>query len=326
MQMKSMARYIGLAINAAMIPFANAGELSIPPPVAPEVWWTPGAALPPPLPRFSWTGCHLGAHVGGGFAEEKFTGQATTAIPVAPLTVVIQPPIGPPTIFTQNQSISAFGINDNSTSFGESGMLAGAQAGCDLQVGPAWVVGIDAEASGGNISGNKTQTESAPYIGFPAPTTTSISSTGNLSLRTNFISTVTGRFGYSVERGRGLFYAKAGAAFANNSYTFAGQATVNSCNTFVVNASAGLGTCTAPNPSSTSILAFTGSEMRMGWTVGAGIEWAVLDNWSIKLEYDYLDFGTRNVMLGNSAPSSAGINVNQRINEVKLGVNYLFGW
>jgi outer membrane immunogenic protein len=137
---------------------------------------------------------------------------------------------------------------------------------------------------------------------------------------------VTGRLGYSWERGRGLFYAKAGAAFANNDYSFSGQVTATSCNTFVVNANTGLGSCTANNPVARSAFGLSTSDMRLGWTVGTGIEWAILDNWSVKLEYDYLDFGTRTVTFANTASGFSGPTVNQRINEIKLGVNYLFGW
>jgi opacity protein-like surface antigen len=30
---------------------------------------------------------------------------------------------------------------------------------------------------------------------------------------------------------------------------------------------------------------------RVGWTVGTGLEWGFHQNWSVKVEYDYLDFG-----------------------------------
>ena len=32
-----------------------------------------------------------------------------------------------------------------------------------------------------------------------------------------------------------------------------------------------------------------------GWTVGGGVEYALTPAWSLKLEYDYLSFGTSNV-------------------------------
>jgi hypothetical protein len=40
---------------------------------------------------------------------------------------------------------------------------------------------------------------------------------------------------------------------------------------------------------------FEGLETRLGWTAGVGVEWALWDDWSIKLEYDYYGFGQRNV-------------------------------
>ena len=45
----------------------------------------------------------------------------------------------------------------------------------------------------------------------------------------------------------------------------------------------------------------TGSDNnRVGWTVGTGIEYALWNSWSVKVEYDYLDFGTRNVAINGS--------------------------
>jgi hypothetical protein len=35
-------------------------------------------------------------------------------------------------------------------------------------------------------------------------------------------------------------------------------------------------------------------------TLGAGIEYALIQNWSLKLEYDYVDLGTRQVTLAGA--------------------------
>ena len=70
---------------------------------------------------------------------------------------------------------------------------------------------------------------------------------------------------------------------------------------------------------------FGASETRVGWTIGAGMEWAGWENWSVKLEYDYLDFGSRTVTFNDPVLGAANISVSQRISEVKLGVNYRFG-
>jgi outer membrane immunogenic protein len=80
-----------------------------------------------------------------------------------------------------------------------------------------------------------------------------------------------------------------------------------------------------PNATIVDPFAFSASETRVGWTLGAGVEWAVWDNWSVKLEYDYLDFGNRAVAFNDPVLGPATINLSQRISEVKFGVNYRFG-
>jgi outer membrane immunogenic protein len=67
-----------------------------------------------------------------------------------------------------------------------------------------------------------------------------------------------------------------------------------------------------------------GSENRLGWTAGAGIEWAFTPDWSIKLEYDYYGFGTRSVLFSDSTISgvNAPVNISQTIQLVTLGVNF----
>ena len=73
----------------------------------------------------------------------------------------------------------------------------------------------------------------------------------------------------------------------------------------------------------------TGSDKnRVGWTVGTGLEWAFWQNWSAKVEYDYLDFGNRNVAINGSVlgvlPLQLGLQDNNHINQFKAGLNYKF--
>ena len=46
------------------------------------------------------------------------------------------------------------------------------------------------------------------------------------------------------------------------------------------------------------------SDMRFGWTVGAGIEGKITNNWSAKLEYLYMDFDTFRAGTFTLAPGS----------------------
>jgi high affinity Mn2+ porin len=61
---------------------------------------------------------------------------------------------------------------------------------------------------------------------------------------------------------------------------------------------------------------------QLGWTVGAGVEFAVSGNWSAKLEYDYVDLARRTYDL--SGFGMPPVNVDPNIHLVKLGLNYRF--
>lgn len=116
----------------------------------------------------------------------------------------------------------------------------------------------------------------------------------NFSSRTDWIADATGRIGYSFDRV--LVYGKGGGAWAHNRFdqiVFLGTA--------------------------------TGTETRFGWTAGAGIEYAFTDNWSAKLEYNHYDFGSRQVTLAVPGNGPFPMIVDQRIDTVKVGINYRFG-
>jgi len=62
------------------------------------------------------------------------------------------------------------------------------------------------------------------------------------------------------------------------------------------------------------------SATKLGWTVGAGVEYAFAPNWSARVEYRYSDFGKLNV-----ANFVAPANISRRENAVRMGVSYHFG-
>jgi outer membrane immunogenic protein len=114
-----------------------------------------------------------------------------------------------------------------------------------------------------------------------------------VSTNTQWTSTITGRIGAAFDRL--LVYGKGGLALAGtqNSLTDLGGNTANSNLT------------------------------RTGWTAGIGLEYALDDNWSAKIEYDYLDFGPQALNFTTpleSVSSNAGLD----IHEVKAGLNYRF--
>lgn len=104
-------------------------------------------------------------------------------------------------------------------------------------------------------------------------------------------STVTGRVGAAFDRL--LIYGKGGVAFADDksTYTPVGGPT------------------------------FTDTTTRIGWTAGAGLEYALTQNWAVRAEYDYLGFGPKQLTFTPGVTTNASLNVQ----EVKAGIDYKFG-
>jgi outer membrane immunogenic protein len=63
---------------------------------------------------------------------------------------------------------------------------------------------------------------------------------------------------------------------------------------------------------------------RTGWTAGGGLEYAFTPNWSAKIEYLYMDFG--DLTRPNPGDASESILFDNRVQTVKLGINYKFDW
>lgn len=115
------------------------------------------------------------------------------------------------------------------------------------------------------------------------------------------LATATGRVGFAFDRS--LLYAKAGGAWAETAYSLNG-------NTFNV----ALGT------GSTSL-------DRSGWVAGIGVEYALSNHWTTRVEYDHVGLGTVTVPFPSVATINArSIDISQSIDLMTLGVNYKFDW
>lgn len=69
---------------------------------------------------------------------------------------------------------------------------------------------------------------------------------------------------------------------------------------------------------------------RTGWTAGVGVEHAFDANWSLKLEYLYVDLGKFNTSIpacAVCAPNPTDVTMTHRYtdNIVRAGINYRFG-
>jgi outer membrane immunogenic protein len=73
------------------------------------------------------------------------------------------------------------------------------------------------------------------------------------------------------------------------------------------------------------------SDTRLGFTAGMGIEYAVGGGWSAKVEYDYMDFGTKSKSYPFTGPLEGdGVLVHLSVDDretahvVKVGLNHRF--
>lgn len=184
--------------------------------------------------------------------------------------------------------------------------IAGIQAGYNWQTTNNFVLGIEGDLSGawGNESCSQIVGNQGGFFAIQR---------GAGCSSVDWLATVTGRAGIAM--GMALFYVKGGVAFAHDDYVVR---------------------CTALNalavcPNGTTMTAGV-SDDRVGWTVGVGLEYAFAPNWSVKGEYNYMDFGTeRNRFTtirfaGLPADSNHDVDISQRVSVVKFGVNYRFNW
>lgn len=169
------------------------------------------------------------------------------------------------------------------------GIVGGGQLGCDYQVG-SLVLGIQGSFDGAGVKGSHL---------YPG------SSTETLGFNTSWLATETGRIGYAVLP-QALLYFKGGLAEARIGYTDVD-----------------------PTLSATSPYWGSASATRIGWTIGGGVEYALTPNWSIFVEYDYMDFGSHNTTLAYTSPIPAAAtpytyNETHNLQTILAGVNYKF--
>jgi len=119
----------------------------------------------------------------------------------------------------------------------------------------------------------------------------------NVRTSESWLDTLRGRIGYAADRF--FIYGTGGAAFAGESYRIS-------------------------DPKGGSVSA---SKTVSGWTLGLGLEYAIWDNWSVKLEYLHADFGKTSF---SSQPNQVGFFAARKVSLtddlVRIGLNYKFNF
>ena len=172
------------------------------------------------------------------------------------------------------------------------GAVAGGQVGYNWQDGN-WVLGVEGEGFWSNIKG----IENSKFF----DTTGTFFGTASLENRYDF--TVAARAGIAFDRT--LIYAKGGWAWGNYQANSLFSSTLNS---------------------NTSGSNFGGT--LDGFLVGVGLEHALTRNWTVKLEYDYIGYGTKEVNVNSCNNGACTLTSTTTISStkqlVKIGANYLF--
>jgi outer membrane immunogenic protein len=192
------------------------------------------------------------------------------------------------------KGVSPGGFNLASTgNLRPAGVIGGLQGGANYEFTP-WVVGIEGTWTGSAINGNTLIGCSAPCAIGAGPTPTPQE---RFTSQAQWFAALTGRAGYAANDW--LFYAKGGGAWMHVRYTEDLLAT---------------GGATAL----TQVL----TDNRTGFTVGAGIEFGLVENLSGKIEYDFYDFGTKNYNFNAITP----VSVKSNLHTLTVGLNYRFNW
>jgi outer membrane immunogenic protein len=239
---------------------------------------------------YDWTGFYVGANLGWSF------GRSSTDYIVA-------------------------GLPFGSTSQKMDGILGGLQAGYNWQNGRG-VFGLEADIQATAQKGSSSLTDFIPgtpgTLAIPCiplevapgclpgtgtagtPGTPSITGLINYQNKLPWFGTFRGRIGFTPAE-RWLVYATGGLAYGE----------VNTVESLTVGGTS---------------VALSTNAIRLGWTVGGGVEAAIRDGWTAKFEYLYIDFGSVTDALVGIAPiTPIATRSHVTDNVLRVGVNYRWG-
>ena len=196
-----------------------------------------------------------------------------------------------------------------------SGTLAGVQAGYMVDTG-GLVFGIEAALGHMNMGGDLTDDD----LRGPGDTIPRIGATYAFS--GDLYGELTGRIGVASDDV--LLYLKGGRAFLetrfNADYEGENWTTLGGCYA---------GGCPGV-PQNRSVFSFEDSDTLYGWTVGGGLEFALSDLMTARIEYQHYDFGSISydyygeyqIIGGGQSQLRGKLDADVTFDVVKLGINY----
>lgn len=269
----------------------------------------------------SWTGFYIGGNLGYSWgdarADYSASGSTITSHPIFPGT------------FPSN-----FALIDANTA-GLSGIIGGGQIGYNLQIGPRWVVGVEADIQASGERGSNTFVDQ-----FTTPLCVASNAGGNCTtyvpLNGTAISNYDAKIGwFGTVRGRaGVLLADQVLVYGTGGLAYGGVELSGR-----TNLSGEYVTPVRAFPLFPISAAFNGSATNIGFAVGGGIEskfsfWLPA-KWTWKAEYLYVDLGSLGAATSyattfnsslRATPITGPVATQARFtdNIVRLGVNYGF--
>jgi outer membrane immunogenic protein len=228
----------------------------------------------PAAPVVTWTGYYVGGNAGYALS----TNSSANSVGIPNVCTALSDIGCTGSVFTTANIYSQTSAQAATfaTSSGRSGgFIGGGQFGYNYQFGSNGVVGLEADLqamTGSSHSSTVVSTTPVPgFVGFP------INQTATVSTKLDYVGTIRARAGY-LWTPNFLLYFTAGLAY--------GEAEINSSITQSV---------TGPPQFTPYSGAGTGSNLRFGGAIGAGLEWMIAQNWSVRGEYLYVGLGTATV-------------------------------
>ncbi len=166
------------------------------------------------------------------------------------------------------------------------GAFGGVQAGYNYQFATNWVAGLEADFAASGIKAEHSESYSYGY-------------SWHTEAQIDWFGTIRGRLGYAWDNV--LFYGTGGAAYGkvelSGGESYRGEGSFNN---------------------------YSGSETRWGWTAGAGVEYGITKNITLKTEYLYVDLGTATIDNAIFDAYESQAKLDTAFHTLKFGLNYKF--